>query len=131
MPKFSVEKLNSKVSIQDKKVLIMGLGYREDIKETFLAPTIELIKELKKLNCEIFIEDYLFSSSEIEKYGAKKYDAFSQDEEFEAVILSTYHSKYSDFDFSKLKTKIILDGRNKLDKESIISSGIEYLGIGQ
>ncbi|MBN2881006.1 nucleotide sugar dehydrogenase [Candidatus Woesearchaeota archaeon] len=131
MPKFSIKKLNSFEELKNKKVLILGLGYREDIKETFLSPTLDLIKELKQFDSTVYIDDYLFSSEEISKYGAVKYDIFSQDEDFDAVIISTYHSKYSNFDFTKLKTKIILDGRNKLDKKLIESSGIKYLGIGK
>jgi len=127
MPKYNIEKLN----IENKKVLIVGLGYREDIKETFLSPTIDLIKELKNKNCEIFLEDYLFNEKEIKKFDAIKYDIFNQNEEFDVIIISTYHSKYKEFDFTKIKTKIILDGRNKLDSTKFEKAGIKYFGVGK
>ena len=130
MPEYNIEKLEKETELGNKKILIVGLGYREDIKETFLAPTIDLIKELNKKQSEVYVDDYLFNKEEIEKFNAKKYDLFNQDDEFEAVIISTYHSKYQNFDFTKIKTKIILDGRNKLDSEKIKNAGIKYIGIG-
>jgi nucleotide sugar dehydrogenase len=132
MPDFSIKHLEKKIGKLDgKKVLVLGLGYREDIKETFLSPSLKVIEILRKKKTDIYLDDYLFSKEEIERFGVNKYDLFSQDEKFDAVILVTFHSKYRSFKFEKIKTKAILDGRNVLDREKIEKSGIKYIGIGR
>ena len=132
MPKYSVEKLEKKIgNLKDKKILVLGLGYREDIKETFFSPTLGVIDALKTKKARIFLDDYLFSKEEIERFGVSHHDIFSGDEKFDAIILSTFHSRYRTLKFETLKTKAILDGRNALDRKKIESCGIKYIGVGR
>lgn len=137
MPKYSVEKLEKKIgNLKDKKILVLGLGYREDIKETFFSPTLKVLDTLKSKKAKIFLDDYLFSKEEIEKFGVMHYDILKRQdvkssEKFDAIIISTFHSKYKELKFETLNTKAILDGRNALDKKKIESSGIIYVGVGR
>jgi len=49
------------------------------------------------------------------------------------LILVTAHDEFRNMDLEKLKgkIKIIIDGRNCLDKNKVIALGIKYKGIGR
>ena len=52
----------------------------------------------------------------------------------EYLILATDHKEFKEMDLNNLKKnniKIVIDGRNCLDKERIKSMGILYHGIGR
>ena len=52
----------------------------------------------------------------------------------EVLFLVTEHNEFKNFDFSNLsgsKVKIIIDGKNCLDKQAVESQGIIYKGIGR
>jgi len=52
----------------------------------------------------------------------------------DCIILVTDHNEFKNMDLNKLKgnnIKVIIDGRNCLDKDEIKSLGISYHGIGR
>jgi len=72
--------------------------------------------ELEKYNNLVFLKD--------------KYDAI---ETYDALIICTEWKEFWNPDFKKLKkirSKIILDGRNILDKHQVIENELTYIGIG-
>jgi len=52
----------------------------------------------------------------------------------EAIILATNHKEFIELDLKKLKKnkiKIVIDGKNCLDKNAIQKMGIIYKGVGR
>jgi nucleotide sugar dehydrogenase len=132
MPFYLFNLLKEKFKKLDKKrILILGLGYKENSKQYFLSPSLYLIEKLKNRGAFVYLYDPLFSEKEIINTGAiptKIKDLTKLD----ILILITYNKEYDNLNFKFLKKiglKVVFDGRNLLKKEKIISSGIRYIGI--
>ena len=51
-----------------------------------------------------------------------------------AVVVVTNHKDFVNMDLKKLKRhgiKVVIDGKNCLDKDKIVEMGINYKGIGR
>ncbi|MFD2922431.1 nucleotide sugar dehydrogenase [Halobacillus naozhouensis] len=133
MAGYAISKMEKEIdSLKDKNILILGLSYRENVKEPTKSTTLLLIEQLRRKNANLFVNDPMFTDKEIEKYGAIPLSL--QDplvSEMDGVILQAFHQEYSHLDFKKFTNcKLVLDGRNQLNKNEIIESGIKYEGIG-
>ncbi|WP_077706181.1 nucleotide sugar dehydrogenase [Virgibacillus dokdonensis] len=133
MADYAINKVEEEVgSLTDKNVLILGLAYRENVKEPTKSTTLLLIDRLIKLRANVFVNDPLFTNSEIKQYGVSPLSLQSEfTSKMDAVILQAFHKAYASLDFKKfISCRIILDGRNKLSKNEIQRLGITYRSIG-
>ena len=110
MPAYFVEKLESLLgSLSRKRVLILGLTYREGVKEIAFSGALELVKLLSAKGSKVTVHDPFFSNSQLEDMGLQGYVV---NEEFDAVMLHTAHGEYINFDFKSVKgLQVIIDGR--------------------
>jgi len=133
MPSYTVEllekelkKLNRK--IKDANVGVLGLAYKADVDDTRESPALKVIKILKEKEANVYIFDpYVKKESNV-----KNLDELLQKSDY--IILVTDHNEFKNMDLSKLKEnniKIVIDGRNCLDKGKIKGMGISYHGIGR
>lgn len=133
MSEYAITKIETTVgSLKHKNVLILGLAFRENVKEVTKSSTLLLINHLKQKQGNIFLNDPLFADSEIATYGASP---LSLDDrmisKIDVVILQAFHKQYENLNFKDfINCKVILDGRNVLNKEEINQLGIKYEGIG-
>jgi len=134
MPEYTVNLLGEELdTLRDKNILILGLAYRGNVKETFLSPSLSVIEHLKGAGANVYVNDPLFSKEEIEKLGVEFADLKNLNS-MDAVILITDHKEYENLDLKNLRekgVKIIVDGRNLLEKEKIEKHGIIYRGLGR
>ncbi|ASN04423.1 nucleotide sugar dehydrogenase [Virgibacillus necropolis] len=133
MANYAISKVEKGVeSLKDKNILILGLSYRENVKEPTKSTTLLLIDQLRDKKANLFVNDPLFTDSEIIKYGATPLSLKDKlITEIDVVILQAYHQEYSSIDFNKFnKCKLVLDGRNKLNENEITRLGIKYERIG-
>jgi nucleotide sugar dehydrogenase len=132
MPAFTVdmliEKLNQKgIPISGAKVALLGLAYKPNIDDDRESPAYKILDSLKNQDMNVFAYDPYVkkgSSSSLEEAlnGAK------------AVIVATAHNEFKSLTPEFLKkngVEIVIDGRNCLDKDNFINSGITYQGIGR
>ncbi|MGG3858672.1 nucleotide sugar dehydrogenase [Metabacillus fastidiosus] len=119
-------------SLENKNILILGLAFRENVKETTKSSTLLLIKHLRGKQANIFLNDPLFNEDEIKSYGAVSLALNDkQVSDIDVLILQAFHEQYKDLDFNSFSNcKMVLDGRNVLNKEEIESLGMKYKGIG-
>lgn len=133
MSDYAITKIENAIgSLQNKNVLILGLAFRENVKETTKSSTLLLIDHLQQKQANIFLNDPLFTDGEIAAYSATPVslndDMISK---IDVVILQAFHKQYEHLNFRDfVNCKVILDGRNLLDKEVIKELGIQYEGIG-
>lgn len=132
MPHYAVDLLTRVLSdLADRRILILGLAYRENVKETAFTPAKGLIAALKAHGAQVLLNDPLFSPAEIETYGASSVtlnDPLTAD----AIILQSYHDAYRGLDLSLIKNcQVVLDGCNALNPTVIESLGMQYIGIGR
>jgi nucleotide sugar dehydrogenase len=128
MPKYTVEKLLTKLkeqgmSIETSKIGVLGLSYKANIGDLRESPAFDIINELEKLGCK----PLTFDPYSIGKSNSTRSEILQK---CDAVIVATGHT-----DFKNIKdwknVKVIVDGRNCLDKEAIEKMGIIYTGIGR
>lgn len=133
MADYSLTKIEESIgSLQDKNILILGLSYRENVKEPTKSTTLMLIDQLKEKNANVFVNDPQFTNTEIQNYDVQSLrlnDPLIS--EIDVIIHQAFHQEYEDLDFAAFTNcKLIFDGRNKLNKEEISKLGMTYLGLG-
>ena len=116
-----------------KKVLVLGLAYRENVKETAFSGAVRLVSQLKDAGAIPLLNDPLYTDEEISRFGATPV-SLEDLPAGDAVILQAYHEQYRSLDWrslSGLGYKVLLDGRNSLDRSTIEAAGLRYMGIGR
>ena len=116
--------------LRGKSIMILGLAYREDVKEVAFSSAWALIEALEKQKADVSVHAPLFSTEEITSYGLKAAE-FERLPPLDVVVIQSYHSQYRELDFGSLGCKVVLDGRNVLKKENITRLGMKYIGIGR
>lgn len=114
-------------SIKDTKITVLGISYKPNINDMRESPSLEIIPKLKNMGAELKIYDpYVRNLSTVNNLD----DALDS----ECIVLVTAHDEFKKMDIKKLKqsgVKVIIDGRNCLDKNKIKNNGIIYKGIGR
>ena len=133
MPNYTAELLESELKktgkkIERAKIGILGIAYKADVDDVRESPALKIIEILKSKDAEIFVFDpYAKTESNVGDLGQLL-------EKSDYLILATDHKEFRNMDLNELKRnniKIVIDGRNCLDKEKIKSLGIAYHGIGR
>lgn len=132
MPKYTIKLLQNKLNeikmpINGTNIGILGISYKANIDDDRESPYYEIKKELIKYRANIVSFD---------PYIENKSDVPSMDDLLkfsDAIIIITNHKQFLSIDGKLLKeynVKIVIDGKNCLDKENIESNNILYKGIG-
>ena len=131
MPKFTVgmftRELNEiEKSVKSAKVCVLGLSYKKNVDDIRESPSFEIMKILKDRGADVKAYDpYVKSDYKTMKDALKNSDY---------LILATDHDEFVNINLDLLKKhniKIVVDGKNCLDKAKILSMGIRYKGIGR
>ena len=118
--------------VRDKKVAILGLAFRPEVKEHICSPVFSLAAELKNRGANVMVDDPLYSPEEILSFGFEYYNISNGMDTPELLILNTAHSVYANLNFTELSAnglRCIYDGR-ALWKEADIPDEILYLCVG-
>lgn len=133
MSNYAITKIENTIgALHHKNILILGLAFRENVKETTKSSTLLLIDHLKQKQANIFLNDPLFTDNEIANYAVTPLSLSDKlTSKIDVIILQAFHKQYETLNFKDfVNCKIILDGRNSLNKEVITQLGINYIGIG-
>lgn len=131
MAEYALQRLEDTIGpLFSRSVLILGVSYRGDVRESAFTSAELLQEALKRRSAFVYVEDPLFSASELRTLG---YTALLPDDEasIDAIILQCSHSAYQTFDFSRFsKCRAVLDGRRVLQRAAIEALGMCYIAIG-
>jgi nucleotide sugar dehydrogenase len=119
--------------LRGKRVLVFGLAYRENVKETAFSAAKRLLTSLRERGATPILNDPLYTPQELTQYAK---DIFSLEDipSCDAAIMQAYHDDYRQIDWRRLASagcKVVLDGRNALDKQDIAEAGLTYIGMGR
>ncbi|HEY7418783.1 MAG TPA: hypothetical protein VH593_26625, partial [Ktedonobacteraceae bacterium] len=79
----------------------------------------------------VYVDDPLFSAAELQALGYAPLPV-EQRQLVEAIIVQSYHTAYQQFDFARfVKCRVVLDGRQALDRARIEALGMSYITIGE
>jgi len=110
-------------------VLVLGLTYREGVKELAYSRAIALIEALRAAGAWVLAHDPLLTDDEIRALGAEPY-GWGSHAEIRAIVAQTADPRWRDLDpawFAGLR--IVVDGRNNLSQVAL-PPGVAYRGIG-
>jgi UDP-N-acetyl-D-glucosamine dehydrogenase len=112
-------------SVKDTKIGLYGLSYKPNIGDLRESPSIFLLNKLREKKAIIKVFDpYLINHSDFKS-------VFFFLKWAEVLIVCTSHDQIIDINFKNYKNlKLILDGRNCLNKKNIKKLNIIYKGIG-
>ncbi len=135
MPLHVIDLIEQFTTIADKRVLILGVSYREDIGDTRFSPTEILYNALIEKGAKISVNDpYIFKWNEVP--DAVFVDDFSN---FDIVIFATRHKDYLSISEKELlkmteNTELIVDANNIISDMkafALLDNGRKVVGVGK
>jgi nucleotide sugar dehydrogenase len=124
-------------SLKRAKVVVLGISYRPNVKETRLSPSLDLISILKKRGARVTTFDPLFTTSDLNSMGLTSEPTLRRAvEKADAIILAVAHDEFKKLDTIELaahvsKQGLIIDCTGILEPASVEKSGLVYRGPGR
>ncbi|RLA82148.1 MAG: nucleotide sugar dehydrogenase, partial [Deltaproteobacteria bacterium] len=75
--------------VRGARVLVLGIAYKENVRDTRNSQVFDLIEELRTYRCEVYVHDPLVPGCNLSAVFVK--DPFSGEEGYDAVILAVPH----------------------------------------
>ncbi|HEU4677487.1 MAG TPA: nucleotide sugar dehydrogenase [Candidatus Paceibacterota bacterium] len=133
MPEYTVSLLTERlakrgIDIRGKKVALLGLSYKKDVPDLRESPALDIAEALTKAGAVVATYDPLVLGRSTAK---------SLDEALDGAvgaIVATNHTVFGELSPEALlrhDIRVIVDGRNCLEKAKFESAGIDYSGIGR
>jgi nucleotide sugar dehydrogenase len=123
---------NAMGTLNNKRVHILGVAFRPEVKEHAYSPAFSLVKALEMHGAIASVEDPLYSDDEIQRLGFVP--ATVGTGIIHAVILNTAHSAFKKQNFPYWRERgvtAVLDGRNFWSQEEVVQAGLLYLCVGK
>ena len=132
MPEYTVGLLQAalneiKKPMKGTAIGVLGIAYKANIDDVRESPALKIIELLKKHQAKVLTYDPYI----LDKSSEKSLTQILK--KSEALILVTNHTEFEKIKpaiFKSNKIKVIIDGKNCLDKTAIEKLGIIYKGIG-
>lgn len=144
MPRFTVDRLNNalkeiKVPLKGIQVTVLGLSYKANVGDIRESPSLQIIKLLQKAQATVVVHDPYVSQYQnaLQKHPfvpTPIEDLEAAVTGSRAIVVATAHNEYKDLSLKSLRglgIRVIVDGRNCLDKRAVIEAGLIYKGIGR
>lgn len=117
-----------KKSMKGTKIGILGVAYKANVDDVRQSPSLKIMECVKSKGSIMYVFDpHIPSRSNVKNLTELL-------KKSEALILATDHKEFKDIapeTFKKCGIKVIIDGKNCLDKNAIQKLGIIYKGIGR
>ncbi len=121
--------------VTDKRILIMGLTFKENIPDIRNSQSFHVMSWLKTVKgADVFYCDPFVAKGDHEWIDVNYKSGTLNDGPYDAILLLVKHKEYIDFgtqayiDATK-KGGVIYDVKNVLDKEKITAAGRTYLAL--
>jgi UDP-N-acetyl-D-mannosaminuronic acid dehydrogenase len=124
-------------SLKRAKVVVLGVSYRPNVKETRYSPSLDLISILKKRGAKVTAFDPLYNGSEMESMGLQSEPTLRKSiEKADCAILAVAHEELKNLDTIELaahmsRQGLIVDCTGSLDSAGVEKSGLVYRGTGR
>ena len=98
---------NGKI-LNNSKILLMGVAYKNDISDMRESPAIDITELLLEKKVDVSYFDPFVNEFSVYGKAINKEDEINSFDNYDMLLVLTPHSNFSDIDFSKIKT-IIFD----------------------
>lgn len=130
MPSYAVDLLTEELpdGLAGKRVLILGVAYRGEVKETAFSGAFAVRRELESRGAIVVASDPLYTGAELRELGFTPWDGGGVD----AAIVQSDHPRYADLTRADIPgARAIVDGRGVLEPGSWLSVGVPVRRIGR
>lgn len=132
MPAYTIELLADALNehckpLKGTHIGLLGLSYKANVGDLRESPALKILKLLEQKGAIVHVFDPHFT----ERNNVASLEELL-DKSF-AIVLATDHNPFKKISAEQLNAygiKVVIDGKNCLDKKGIIESGIYYKGIG-
>ena len=133
-----VEKLLGELKIlKGRTIGLLGLAFKPNTDDLREAPAIDIARKLIDRGCKVKVHDPVAMERFQQEHGDLGaiccQSAEEVADEADALVLVTEWPQYRDLDWEavagRMHSKIVLDGRNALDRTRLARFGIRYVGI--
>lgn len=133
-----LEKLKQTLWIlRGKRIGLLGLAFKPNTDDVRQAPALAIARRLLAEGADV--QGYDPQAAQKAKQALPELtlcaDPYAAGAQAEALVLCTEWAEFAHLDWARVKAQmvrpLILDGRNALDRERLISLGFEYIGIGR
>ncbi|MBI2113204.1 MAG: nucleotide sugar dehydrogenase [Candidatus Wildermuthbacteria bacterium] len=133
MPKFTAEQVLRAVnergaSLKGLRVSLLGLSYKPDIDDFRESPSFKIMEHLRGYGAVVIPYDPFVPSRSAASSVGEALDRAG------AAVIATAHTEFRKLtpqNFLDKGVRVVVDGRNCLEKEQFIDAGIVYRGIGR
>lgn len=125
--------VQQKINLQQARIGILGIAYKEDCPDTRNSKVKDIIHELQEYNIQPIVVDPLVEPGEVnQEYGIELAD-MSELHDLNVIVLAVPHQCFiemKDVDYERMyspnQTKIMIDIKGKLDKQHYEQAGFYY-----
>lgn len=137
MPIVSLDKIEKLLggNLQGKKILILGVSYRQDVGDTRYSPTEIFAREALRRGAELTCHDPLVK--EWREFDMEVMQEIPSPDQFDAVVFTVAHREYSDINFIEWLPPnkiLVFDANHVLSNkqiEDIYTMGHKFSAIGK
>jgi nucleotide sugar dehydrogenase len=118
--------------LASRRVLVLGVSYREDVKELAFSTAIPIVDLLRRAGAQVLIHDPLFTPTELGRFESEVVDLNSEAATgVDAVIVQAWHRAFHELDWRRFTNlRAVLDGRGAVDADRVRDAGASYLAVG-
>lgn len=118
----------------DSKILLLGLTFKKNVRDTRNTPAREIIGELGKKVKGITAYDPMVAREEYEGFGVNMAERLDGLKGIDCIVMVTDHDAFRDLGFDLLKkisgkNPVLVDARGFFDPEEARKAGFIYLGL--
>jgi nucleotide sugar dehydrogenase len=131
MARYAAERLAGALgTLAGTTVIVLGLAYRADVKESRHSSAFALADALSSLGARVYVHDPLYTDDEIRAHGLVPPPSWPQ--QCDALAVQAWHAQYAQLDLRSFAgLRAVLDGRAALDPALVAKAGAVYVGIGR
>ncbi len=127
--------IHSGRSVKDSKILIMGITFKENIRDIRNTRVMDIYNELKDYGVDVYVDDPYADKAEVyREYKISLLENLEDKEPYDGIILAVAHRAYTKLTLDYLKDicndkPVLIDVKAFFKKEHAIKAGFKYWRI--
>jgi UDPglucose 6-dehydrogenase len=135
-----IEKLREQLKVlKGRRIGMLGLAFKPDTDDLRDSPAVDIAQRLLGYGAKVCAHDPIALDRMRREHGSLALDLMDDPHDVfhnaDAVVLATEWRDYRELPFARLRelmrSPLIVDGRNALDREQMRDLGYTYLGVGR
>jgi UDPglucose 6-dehydrogenase len=136
----AVQKLQETLKIiKGKTIGLLGLAFKPETDDLRDAPALSIARQLLEMGARVKAYDPIANEACRRQHPDLKIEyarsAVELAEDCDAIVVVTEWEEFRQLDLNQLAevmhSKVLIDGRNVLDREAVLQAGFNYRGIGR